>query len=377
MELEAVAVYLEADLVEDARMQIGARSPIAGGGRAVALMSPSNSVAAVVADIAQLVLGGNSVRARLPGRAAQARTLVQQITDEVIPGRVVMEDASGPDFLAEVMESDQVPMVVVYGGEQLGDSLLRKVQTIPPKKVLFEGPGKDPMVVLPGVDVDQVVATIVTAKMRLGGQECVAPETLLVHESLHDELVTRLTSAFASVRVGDPDDPRTQVGPMSSNKVPAIVAGQLEDALKRGAKVTVGGRIDGQWIEPTLVVGVTSDMLIFQDETFAPVLAVVPFDDEEHAANLACSTRFGLSCTVTGEGAEILADRLRSSAYLRREDDGLEYGRFGMSTIDHPAGESWDGGYGGAFGGYGKSGWVWDHGELRQGPKSIAREATT
>ncbi len=260
----------------------------------------------------------------------------------------------------------------VFGGEELGDDLLRRARQGAAKRIFFEGPGKDPVIVLEGAPVDEVARITAKAKLAAAGQRCVAPENVIVHRKLEDALVERLIAAFEAVRVGAPGDPSTAFGRMISPKVPPIVREQLADAQHRGAKVVCGGTVEGNRVDPTIVTGVTAGMSVFQDETFAPVLAVASFDDVAEAVELARANRFGLACSVFGTEADAVAAALQGEAYAHPVDD-LVFGRYGRVTVNDGLRAAT---VRGPVGGYGKSGWIWDGDGLRQGPKLAALEAT-
>ncbi|HWI74810.1 MAG TPA: aldehyde dehydrogenase [Baekduia sp.] len=374
-EVDRIADYLETSLEEDSRRWVAGRAPICRAGQSAAIMFPSNGVCYGAADIARVVAAGNRVHGRNTGRAASISRLMQEVFDAVVPGRVNMElERSGPEFLTHALESEDVPLLIAYGGEQLNDELLERLPQGPAMRVVFEGPGKDPMIVLEGIDVDAVAADVVAAKFSRSGQRCDVPETFVVHASIHDALVDRLVDACASAKVGDATHPDTVIAPISSAKVPAAVAHQLADAVDRGAVVACGGKVDGQLVHPTVVTGVTSEMAIFQDETFAPVFAVARFEEEDEAVELARATRYGLGCTVAGIRAEAVADRLRGADYAEPIDAPV-FGRFGTVELNRPANTETED-LVAPFGGYGKSGFVWREGQLLQGPKSFPHEAT-
>jgi acyl-CoA reductase-like NAD-dependent aldehyde dehydrogenase len=371
-ELEGTAAYLEREL-ERAAAGLSGRRAICTEDQWACLMLPSNISVGSVGLITTLLVAGNRVHARMPGRATRSAGAVQSVFDEVMPGAVMMErSATGPEFVEHIAHSSDVPFAYVFGGEALGDELLERCRAGLAKRIVFEGPGKDPFIVLAGANVDEAANRVIEAKFFLSGQTCVAPENLIVDRTLHDALVERLVSACEGARVGDPDQPGTTIGPMISERVPPIVRAQLADARQRGAEIVCGGTVDGRIVEPTVVTGVTTEMSLFQDETFAPVFAVVGFDDPADAIELACAGRFGLSCNVHGPDAERVASALAGAPYAEPVDD-LVFGRYGTVRTN--------GRFGGpeplrAFGGYGKSGWIWDADGLRQGPKSPTIEAT-
>lgn len=350
------------------------RLPICRSGQAVSLMMPYNCVAWPVWDSACLVAAGNPVRVRLSSRSGNISEILHSIFQEALGDPVTICDVSGAQFTEMAFSSDSTPLLIAYGSERTGDQLFERSRAVPGTKVVFEGPGKDPVIVMDGSDLDSTAALIARSKLEYSGQQCISPELLLVDRRLHDPLVERLVSHFDKVVIGDPSEPATELGPMGSSRVPRLIQEQLHDATSRGASIACGGKIDGLWVEPTVVTGVTTDMSIFQEESFGPVLAVAGYDDDEHARALAGSTRFGLHCTVIGAGAATLAATLAGSSYAT-EVPAMTFGKFGTTSVDGPlsfdvADEIKP------FGGYGKSGWVRESGRILQGPKLFAREAT-
>jgi acyl-CoA reductase-like NAD-dependent aldehyde dehydrogenase len=361
-EVELAHSYLAKRLSRELASLTDGRTAICGPDESAAMMLPANITTFSVVEIARAALVGNRVRARLTRRVEPVSQLIQEVFDEALPGRVdVEQELSGPDFLSEALASESMPFVMVWGGEALGDELLQRVQAGPAKRVVFEGPGKDPVLVLAGACAEDVAVELIAAKFLMAGQTCTAPENVIVHQSLHGPITELLRAACE----------RAQPLPMFSAKVPGIVRSQLEDALELGADVITGGRVEGQVVWPTVVTGVTPAMRLFQDETFAPVFALASFDSDEEAVALAQGTRFGLRAVVVGPGSKRIAQSLKGADYAEPVSD-IVYGKYGMVDMSAIG----DAGDNPVFGGYGRSGWVWDRGELFQGPKAIVREAS-
>jgi acyl-CoA reductase-like NAD-dependent aldehyde dehydrogenase len=370
-EVNATARYLERYL-GSLGDRLEGRRPICPEDGWSAVMLPSNILASGIRTITDLLVGGNRVLARMTGRASRTAAVIQSVFDDVVPGMVVMErSATGPEFLEHVISSESVRFALVFGGEEVGDDLLRRAQEGAPKRIVFEGPGKDPVIVLEGARLDEVARITAKAKLAAAGQRCVAPENVIVARVLADALVERLVAAFEAACRGESGDPGGVIGPVISPKVPPRVREQLSDAEHKGARIACGGTVDGQRVAPTIVTEVTPVMSVFQDETFAPVLAVASVNGPADAVELARASRFGLTCSVFGGEAEAVGDELRGAPYAHPVEC-LVFGRYGHVTIN----QGLPGAIRGPFGGYGKSGWIWDGNGLRQGPKSPALEAT-
>ncbi|MQA16849.1 MAG: aldehyde dehydrogenase family protein [Pseudonocardiaceae bacterium] len=316
---------------------------------------------------------GNRVRLRLPRDGERVReTFVAMVEDIAGPGRVLVDQRPGRDLATWAATDPACAAVCFYGSDGAADSYRPAADAGPP--VLVEGPGNDPVIVLPDAP-PQLAGWLAARKVAFGsGQACFAPERVLVHADRYGSFVEDLVAAFAQLRVGQPEDPRTDVGPILHAGVRRRLAAQLDDAQQRGAELVIGG-ISGDTVLPTVVAGLTTALRVTTEEVFGPVAYVGAFTDEEEAVAMACASPYGLGSTVWGDaGARRLADRLRGAEYLEEVPD-LVYGRFGVVTVnEHPLGNSLHE----PFGGYGRSGWVWRRldGRVRtfQGPKLAARE---
>jgi len=132
----------------------------------------------------------------------------------------------------------------------------------------------------------------------LAGQVCTSAERILVHDSVHDEFVQKLKARTAELRVGDPTDEATDMGPLCNEATLERVVDHIEDARTRGADVTQFGEPDGVFYPPTILTGVTPQMRIAQEETFGPVAPIIRISSNEEAIEIANSSRLGLNAAV-------------------------------------------------------------------------------
>lgn len=181
--------------------------------------------------------------------------------------------------------------------------------------------GKDPAIVLDGADLDRASSAILWGGTANAGQSCLSIERVYVEEPVHDEFVGRLTAKAKRLRLARPRVTDGQIGPIIDADQAAVVQWHLADALARGATAHCGGtveRIDGGWwCRPAVLTGVTHDMAIMTEETFGPVLPVMPARDAEHAIGLANDSAYGLSAAVFGAttaDALAVAGRLEAGA---------------------------------------------------------------
>jgi acyl-CoA reductase-like NAD-dependent aldehyde dehydrogenase len=165
--------------------------------------------------------------------------------------------------------------------------------------------GKGSVIVFQDVDIDRAVAATMFAGFIAAGQTCVQGARLVVHRSIHDQVVKRLVKRTGAIRLGDPQDPNTQLGPLSSKRQRDIAERYVKIGKDEGATVAAGGKRPegaafekGYYYLPTVFTGVKNEMRIAQEEIFGPVVCVIPFDTEEEAIAIGNGTEFGLGASV-------------------------------------------------------------------------------
>jgi acyl-CoA reductase-like NAD-dependent aldehyde dehydrogenase len=193
--------------------------------------------------------------------------------------------------------------VVSFTGSDMVGRLVYAQAAATLKKVVLELGGKSASIVLRGADLDRVVPNVVLNMTTQAGQGCSLLTRTLVHESLFDEVVGRVKQALDRVRVGDPADPATTMGPLISAAQRDKVEGLIRTGVNDGATIAYGGgrpaRLDkGFFVEPTLFLDVDNSMAIAQQEFFGPVGVVIGFRDEEEAVKLANDSAYGLAAGV-------------------------------------------------------------------------------
>jgi acyl-CoA reductase-like NAD-dependent aldehyde dehydrogenase len=165
------------------------------------------------------------------------------------------------------------------------------------QKLSLELGGNNAFVVFEDADLEQAVTAAMSSKFRNAGQACSASDRFLVHESVHDAFVELLTGRVrATVKVGDGMDPATTMGPLITEQAAHNVHDTVQKALAQGATLVVGGGAPKeQFYEPTILINVTTDMDLWKNETFGPVVAVRSFQTEEEALEITNNSRMGLS----------------------------------------------------------------------------------
>jgi aldehyde dehydrogenase (NAD+) len=190
------------------------------------------------------------------------------------------------------------------------------------KRVTLELGGKSAAIICEDADLDETIPGLIMSSMLNNGQACVAQTRILTPRSRQDEVTERLVAAVEALKVGDPRDPATEIGPLVAQRQRDRVEGYLKLGQEEGAKIaTGGGRPDfdqGWFVQPTVFVDVDNGMRIMQEEIFGPVIGVIPYEDEADALRIANDSHYGLSGTVwtadVDHGIDI-ARKVRTGTY--------------------------------------------------------------
>ena len=188
------------------------------------------------------------------------------------------------------------------------------------KKSVLELGGSDAFIVLADADIDQAAQVAATARFQNNGQSCIAAKRFIVVESVADEFERKFAAAVAKLRVGDPLERTTQIGPVARGDLRDELDRQVQASVKMGARIVLGGKpIEGKgyFYEPTIVSDVTPDMPVFREETFGPAAALIRARDTDHAIELANDSEFGLGGNLWTRDiarAQELAGRIESGA---------------------------------------------------------------
>ena len=209
---------------------------------------------------------------------------------------LLVDTATVKDIIAD----ERVAAVTLTGSEAAGRAVGAAAGAALKKCVLELG-GSDPFVVLGSADLDRAIPTACQARVQNNGQSCIASKRFVVVDAVADAFVPGFVESMASLVVGDPFDPGTDVGPLNSESQRREIASQVDDARDKGATIHCGGQVPdgpGWYYPPTVVSGVTPDMRIFTEEVFGPVAVVERARDLDEAITVANSTVFGLGASV-------------------------------------------------------------------------------
>lgn len=280
------------------------RSPLGVCG----LLTPFNHPMLILAQsLSGAIAAGNTVVIKPSELTPFTTILLGRLALEAgIPAGVInVVTGFGAGAGAAIAEHPLVAKVNVTGGEAAG----RAVSIAAAgrfAKVTAELGGKTPVLVFDDVDLETAVNGVAFAGFVAAGQTCICGSRLLVQERIYDEFVERLAAKAAAIRLGDPSDPATQMGPVISASRHESVLRYIELAREEGGRVLVGGGVPelaapldgGYYVEPTVIAGATNEMRVAREEIFGPVLVAIPFTDEADAVAQANDSRFGLGAAI-------------------------------------------------------------------------------
>ena len=236
----------------------------------------------------------------------------------VVPG-------SASDIAEALTQSPKVRKITFTGSTEVGRTLMAKASEHV-QKISLELGGNAPFIVFEDADLDAAVEGAMAAKFRNAGQTCICTNRFLVQSSVINAFCEKLAVAMHSeLHVGDGTQPNNNIGPLIDENGVKKVSEHVQDALDKGAELLLGGHphpLGGNFFTPTLISFATEDMKVAQEETFGPLAAVFPFDDEETAIEMANDTQYGLASYFYSQDL----------ARVWRVAEALEYGMVGINT---------------------------------------------
>jgi aldehyde dehydrogenase (NAD+) len=333
--------------------------PSSGGGYGLLVREPVGVVGAIIPWNGPLMLavhklapawiaGCTTILKASPEAPGDAYILAEVAEAVGLPAGVLNVVTADREVSELLVRDPRVDKIAFTGSTAAG----RRIASICGERIArytLELGGKSAAVILDDADLTQAAMTIAAAECYLSGQVCSSLTRLVISRSRHDEFVELLAGMFSQVKVGDPFDPETQMGPLAMSRQRDRVEGFIAKGVDEGAKlVTGGGRPKhlerGYYIEPTVFSNVENSSTIAREEIFGPVLSVIPADDEKQAVRIANDTIYGLNASVFTadvDRARQVAGQLRSGTVGHnsfRTDFGIAFGGFKQSGIGREGG---------------------------------------
>jgi aldehyde dehydrogenase (NAD+) len=303
--------------------------------------------------IAPALAAGNSIVVKADEKTPLSLLRLAEVAHEcgVPPGVFSVLTGDGPEVGARLASHPDVSKVAFTGSTAVGREIMRLASgTV--KKVSLELGGKGPVIVLDDADLELAADGALFGCMLYSGQMCESGTRVFVPDELHDRFVERLVARASTIKLGDPHDLDTDMGPVISERQHKRILEYLESGVAEGATVALGGGVPegeefakGHWIEPTIFTDVTNDMRIAREEIFGPVMSVFRYSDLNDAIAQANDTIYGLSAGVWStdyERAIEVGDRLQAGSVWintwHAVDPQLPFGGYKQSGVGRELG---------------------------------------
>ena len=336
---EHASEYLADEPVEtNARASFVAFEPLGG---VLAVMPWNYPFWQVIRFLAPALMAGNAALLKHASNVPQcALALEEAVRDAGFPSGILRTLLLSGAEVEPVIADDRVRAVTLTGSTATG-ARIAELAGRAVKKAVLELGGSDPFIVLRDADIGAAAETAAKARFQNAGQSCIAAKRFLVDAPVAADFERRFADAIRGLRVGDPLDPATQVGPLAREDLRDTLERQVAESVRMGARVVVGGKKragKGWFYEPTLLADVTEDMPVLKEETFGPVAALLAVRDADEAVRVANSSLYGLGAalwTKDEAAARAIARRIESGSVfingMVASDPRLPFGGVKMS----------------------------------------------
>ncbi|KAM4707920.1 alpha-aminoadipic semialdehyde dehydrogenase [Discoglossus pictus] len=231
---------------------------------------------------------------------AVTKIVAQVLEENNLPGAICSLTCGGADIGNAIAKDERVDLVSFTGSTNVGKQVALKVQERFGRNLLELG-GNNAIIVFEDADLSLVTPSVLFAAVGTAGQRCTTARRLFLHESVYDEIVEKLSKAYAQVRIGDPWESDTLCGPLHTKQAVEMFLSAIEQAKCEGGKIIAGGKVidrPGNFVEPTIVTGLAHNSPIVHKETFAPILYIIKFKSEEDAFAWNNEVKQGLSSSI-------------------------------------------------------------------------------
>jgi acyl-CoA reductase-like NAD-dependent aldehyde dehydrogenase len=334
-------------------------TPTAGGKFGLLVREPVGVVGAIIPwnaplglianKVAPALIAGCTVVLKASPEAPGEAYVVAEVAEEIGLPPGVLNVVTADREVSELLVRDPRVDKITFTGSTVAGRRIASLCGERIARCTLELGGKSAAVILDDIDLAHVAKVISRAECFLAGQVCSSLTRIVVPRARHDDLVDALAATFSQVKVGDPFDPETQMGPLVAERQRDRVLGYVAKGVEEGSKLVTGGgrpaHLERGWfVEPTVFGNVDNRSTLAQEEIFGPVLSVIPADDEAHAVTLANDTIYGLNASVFTndvDRAREVAGQLRSGTVGHnnmRTDFGIAFGGFKQSGIGREGG---------------------------------------
>lgn len=256
------------------------------------------------------ILAGNTIVLKHASNVPKSAQLIEDIFLEAgfEPGTYLNLPLESKN-IEKVLEHPFVKAVSLTGSEKAGSSVASIAGRNIKKSVLELG-GSNAFIVMDDADLNNAVDKAIDARFRNAGQSCIAAKRFLVQKGIYSEFIEKFSTKVKEIKLGDPFDPATIMGPMSRVDLAEELEIQVQKSVEMGAEISIGGGRKEAYFEPTILTNISIEMPVFKEETFGPVAVVKSFKTFEEAVELSNLTTFGLGVSVFSNNIEYLQDKI-------------------------------------------------------------------
>jgi len=256
------------------------------------------------------IITGNTVVLKHASNVPETAQLIETLCrDSGLPEGVYQNLPIASKEVADVIANPHIKAVSLTGSENAGIAVATEAAKYLKKSVLELG-GSNAFIVCEDADLEKAVSTAVNARMQNAGQSCIAGKRFLIQETIYDSFLEKYKNALGQLKMGDPMDPTTQIGPMARVDLAQEVENQVQQSVAMGAVIAFGGTRNEAYFDPTIITNITKDMPVFNEEVFGPVAALVAFKNLDEAISISNTSRFGLGVSVFTQNIDRIKTRI-------------------------------------------------------------------
>ncbi len=256
------------------------------------------------------IVAGNTVVVKHASNVPETAQIIETLCrDSGLPEGIYQNLPISSKEVADIIANPHIKAVSLTGSENAGIAVATEAAKHLKKSVLELG-GSNAFIVCEDADLEKAVSTAVNARMQNAGQSCIAGKRFLIQETIYDSFLEKYKNALGQLKMGDPMDPTTQIGPMARVDLAQEVENQVQQSVAMGAVIAFGGTRNEAYFDPTIITNITKDMPVFNEEVFGPVAALVAFKNLDEAISISNTSRFGLGVSVFTQNIDRIKTRI-------------------------------------------------------------------
>lgn len=256
------------------------------------------------------ILAGNTIVLKHASNVPKSAQLIEDIfTEAGFESGTYLNIPLESKDIQKIIEHPFIKAVSLTGSEKAGSSVA-SIAGKEIKKSVLELGGSNAFIILDDADLDLILDKAINARYRNAGQSCIAAKRFLVQEGIYGEFLERFTQKVKALKMGDPFDETTEIGPLARVDLAEELEQQVNESVKIGAKIITGGKRKDAFYEPTVLTEITPEMPVFKDETFGPVAVIVKVKSFEQAVELSNLTTFGLGVSICTNNVDLYKNKI-------------------------------------------------------------------